>query len=516
MKLKQNPWATWGFSGNPFDTKALSLNSKLLPISKAYVGRSIDSLEAKQLFRLISNPGGGCCIVEGDIGVGKTTFVNYHRYLWENEAEDRLLTTAREIPVYPHWEAKDFLMEILGQLSNKLLSLLNQKKAKPSKFLKKIQLLNQIFYHETVELQGSILGVGMGYSNQPQVNVPYLTTESQLMDYLFELLEETKKFDFKGIFLHFDNLELLAQDEIKKCQNLFEQIRDILQIPDIYYIFICRVGIFGQVFGGSERVRSIMGWPIKVPPLTEQEVVEVINTRYALLSISPEKFIQPVNNDFILFLYHLYNGKIRFIMDSLAQVCLYCDFQETGTLSEKEAKNALYKVIKLKTDRLSTREYECLMLMTQLGEFSNIDLKKSLGMKAPNVSKMLKYLSQENLIYYFRKDSKKIYYKVIDEINVLLEFEKFIPKEVKNLSIKKIVPKMPDKLEERLEELMKYLKNHEKITNSEYQKLVGVSANIGRLDIKVLIQRGILKKFGEKRGTYYGKTNYESVASPEV
>lgn len=505
MKLKQNPWATWGFSGNPFDTKALSINSKLLPISKAYVGRSMDSLEAKQLFRLISNPGGGCCIIEGDIGVGKTTFVNYHRYLWENEAEDRLLTTAREIPVYPHWGAKDFLMEILGQLSNKLLSLLNQKKAKPSKFLKKIQLLNQIFYHETMELQGSVLGFGMGYSNQPQVNVPYITTESQLMDYLFELLEETKKLDFKGIFLHFDNLELLAQDEIKRCQNLFEQIRDILQIPDIYYIFICRIGLFGQVLGGSERVRSIMGWPIKVPPLTEEEVVEVLNTRYALLSSSPEKIIQPVDNDFITFLYKLYNGKIRFIMDSLAQVCLYCNFQETGTLSEKEAKNALYKVIKLKTDRLSTREYECLILMAQLGEFSNEELKNSLGMKAPNVSKMLKYFTQENLIYYFRKDSKKVYYKVIDEIKVLLEFEEFIPKKIKNFSTNKTATPVADKLAERLEKLIEYLKTHEKITNSEYQKLAGVSANTGRLDMKVLIQRGILKKFGEKKGTYYSK-----------
>ncbi|MEK7482766.1 MAG: MarR family transcriptional regulator [Planctomycetota bacterium] len=504
MKLRQNTWSVWGFSGNPFDTKALSINSKLLPISKAYVGRSMDSLEAKQLFRLISNPGGGCCIVEGDIGVGKTTFVNYHRYLWENEAEDRLLTTLREIPVYTHWEAKDFLMEILGQLSNKLLFLLNAKKGKPSKFLKKIQLLNQIFYHESLELQGSMLGFGIGYSSQPQVNVPYMT-ESQLMDYLFELLEETKKLGFQGIFLHFDNLELLAQEDIKDCQYLFEQIRDILQIPDIYYVFICRAGLFGQVLGNSERVRSIMGWPIKVPPLTEQEVIEVINTRYNLLSITPEKYIQPVNDRFIKFLYNLYNGKIRFIMDSIAQVCLYWDLKETGTLSEEEAKKAFYNIIKLKTDRLTSREYQCLMLITQLGEFSNEDIKNNLGMQAPNVSKILKRLAQENLIYYLRRDSKKIYYKVVDEIKVLLEFEETAEKKIKKVSLGIVPLKMLDKLEDRLEKLTKYLEERGKITNSEYQKLTGVSANTGRLDMKVLIQQGILKKFGEKKGTYYIK-----------
>jgi hypothetical protein len=230
MKLSQQLWKLWGFSRNPFDTKALSVNSEFLPISKAFVGRSMESQESKQLLRIMMNPGGACSVVEGDIGVGKTTLVNYHRYLWENEAEDRLLTPVREISVYGSWDAKAFLMEVLGHLANKVLLLLDKNKVKPSKLLNKLQLLHQIFYHESVEVEGSLFGFGLGYGSQPHINVPNMM-ESQLIAYLMDLLDEIRKLGYQGVFLHFDNLELLSRYDLSKCQQWFEEIRDILQLP---------------------------------------------------------------------------------------------------------------------------------------------------------------------------------------------------------------------------------------------------------------------------------------------
>lgn len=84
MELSRNPWKKWGFRGNPFDTGALSLYSKDLSLIEAFVGRSLNAPESQQLINLASNPGGGRGIVGGEIGVGKTTLINYHRYLWES------------------------------------------------------------------------------------------------------------------------------------------------------------------------------------------------------------------------------------------------------------------------------------------------------------------------------------------------------------------------------------------------------------------------------------------------
>ena len=95
MELTQNVWERYGFRGNPFDTGALSASAAaLLPIAQAIVGREMDSPESRMLLGVVRSAGGGRVVVEGEVGVGKTTFVNYHRYLWESEAADKLLTPA--------------------------------------------------------------------------------------------------------------------------------------------------------------------------------------------------------------------------------------------------------------------------------------------------------------------------------------------------------------------------------------------------------------------------------------
>ncbi|MCD6520348.1 MAG: putative DNA binding domain-containing protein [Anaerolineae bacterium] len=51
---------------------------------------------------------------------------------------------------------------------------------------------------------------------------------------------------------------------------------------------------------------------------------------------------------------------------------------------------------------------------------------------------------------------------------------------------------------------LRFLQAHDRITNSQYRELCPeVSAETVRLDLKDLVQKGILLKIGEKRGTYY-------------
>lgn len=83
VELTQNLWERYGFRDNPFDTRALSMSpGSLLSVAEAFVGRGMNSTESKLITNFFRSTGGGRVVVEGDIGVGKTTFVNYHRYLW--------------------------------------------------------------------------------------------------------------------------------------------------------------------------------------------------------------------------------------------------------------------------------------------------------------------------------------------------------------------------------------------------------------------------------------------------
>jgi len=150
-ELSQNIWDRYGFRGNPFNTHALSASAKsILPIAQTIVGRGMESPESQLLTNFLRNPGGGRVIVEGDIGVGKTTFVNYHRYLWEHEARDKLLTPANEISVYGNWEIRDFLLNILGSIINKLVLLLGEKTIHENPLFREIFLFNRVFLQRSI------------------------------------------------------------------------------------------------------------------------------------------------------------------------------------------------------------------------------------------------------------------------------------------------------------------------------------------------------------------------------
>ena len=82
LELTQNLWERFGFRDNPFDTRALSLSpNNSLSVAEAFVGRGMESAESRVMTNFLRSPGGGRIVVAGDVGVGKTTFVNYHRYL---------------------------------------------------------------------------------------------------------------------------------------------------------------------------------------------------------------------------------------------------------------------------------------------------------------------------------------------------------------------------------------------------------------------------------------------------
>lgn len=78
MELTQNLWERYGFTGNPYDTRALSLSSAApLSVQDAYVERETPATASAVLTNFLKSSGGGRIVVEGAPGVGKTTFVNY-------------------------------------------------------------------------------------------------------------------------------------------------------------------------------------------------------------------------------------------------------------------------------------------------------------------------------------------------------------------------------------------------------------------------------------------------------
>lgn len=75
---------------------------------------------------------------------------------------------------------------------------------------------------------------------------------------------------------------------------------------------------------------------------------------------------------------------------------------------------------------------------------------------------------------------------------------------LENKRERKAVPRWTRNMNERQTRALTYVKENGSITNREYQRLCSdVSAETLRLDLKDLVERGVLLKIGSKKGTHY-------------
>lgn len=503
--LSQDIWKKYGFYHNPFDTKALSSRpGEPLPVAKAIVGRGWKSPEFRLLTNILKTPGGGRVVIEGDIGVGKTTFMNYHRFLWENKAKDKLFTPIHEISVLPEWKVKDFLLNILGVLITKLTHV-KPNFAKGNPLLEETLALCKVFLSTSFQVQGNILWGGGGFGKGREISLPQ-PSEAILLYYLESLVKAIKDLGYAGIILHFDDMELISRRCPQTIRNLLEDIRNILQLPDVYFIFIGHPGFFGQIISSLERVRSIFfGYPIHLPPLTKQETIEAMNRRYHLLAIKKEKFIKPVEDSFIEKLYDLYNGKIRFIMDAMTLVIP--ELSNPTTLSSKEGYAILKRLVLEKIQYiLPEREISLLIKAARKEKFTNNDMSELSGLSAVNISHILANLQELNFIYLEQQVGRKRYYKVSEDVKLIRDVKE-IPFISSTKSFTKYSKKsqksMSRKTRERLKKAEAIIKEREKLTTQEYSKIVQVSLPTARRDLSTLVKMGKALRAGKGKQIHY-------------
>ena len=424
-RLTQNLWERFGFRDNPYDTRALSLSPEsALSVAEAFVGRGEKSNEWRLLTNFLRNPGGGCAVVEGDVGVGKTTFVNFHRYLWENEAETKLLTPASEISVQRDWGVREFLLSVVGALAGRLALKMGQSAATKDELLTEVSALTGLLVRESLNLSGGISVLGSGATggkskstivHRGEVSVP------ALKQYLDRLLARVRKARFVGSILHLNNLELLARDDPRRLARFFDETRDSLQTPHVYFIFVGYTGMFQEIIVPVERVRSVFfGHPIHLPPLSKQDVHSAIKLRYKLLALKKNKWIAPVDDELIDHLYNVFAGKIRFIMDAITTLVTSLPEGVTSTLSADDAREMLQQLAWERIRSLLTdSEQGVLTAAVEQGRFTNSSLVKATGKSKQNVAKYVKRLVELNFAYQAEKRGRSVFYETSPELALL-------------------------------------------------------------------------------------------------
>ena len=176
-------WVLYGFGRNPFSLDC-------------FVGRED---QIRQLGMILSQKGDQ---VYGDIGVGKTSLVNIIRH---HVTQNGYFTPLKEIAIRSDWTPDDFILNTLAGIFATLQVL----KEKP-------------ISNETYSKLETLIDVGFSDTNSS-------------LDFFTHVCQEIVKKTNHDIIIHYNNVKLLSEKEIKE---LFENLRDFFQIQGVNFVFV--------------------------------------------------------------------------------------------------------------------------------------------------------------------------------------------------------------------------------------------------------------------------------------
>ena len=389
----RNIWELYGLKKNPFDTSPLLVLGGTIPLD-SFVGRKE---EIKRLNKILGSKGGSRTVVFGDIGVGKTTFVNVVRH---KAFMSGYFTPIKEIAVQENWEPSDFVLNTISAIFS-TLKLLKEKPISDSLF-KKLQQLFELGISNT-SLGLEIAGFGGNYSKEK--NEPMHLTITSLHE-LFELvINEIIEKTNNEIIIHYNNLELLHEN---KLRYLFNNLRDFFQIKGVHFIFVGNLTVRSSLQSIPRFSSILTDTPFCINNLTYEETTEVMNKRFEALRISKEYNITiPFTEDALKKLYDLMNGNIRSILNSLHTAVIEITNETPVLLNANDLSRTLKSVLEKRyISKLSDRQKEVLFEIASHEEMTNKGISDKLKIKRSNVSIYIKDLTNEGLVYLRRKNGK--------------------------------------------------------------------------------------------------------------
>ena len=408
--MEKVTWQQFGLKKNPYDTLPL-IEGGDLAIEKAFVGR-IE--EMNMLNRLFESSERLCVAICGNTGVGKTSLANFHKFLWKYTHKQKLLFSfRREIEASDNvLDKRSFLIEIIGSVLRELQ--LMQPELLKEELLQKLTYIVDISKESTLTGGGlSVGGFGFDLSREKTASQPIQLSIAMLEQYfilLVEFIRKTKIRDkvYNGLIVHVNNFDIVLEEENgkKRVIQFFQEMRDLLQTPNVYFLFLGPRNLFKDVISSQKRIKSVfVQTPIVVEPLSKTEIIQAFDERMNLLkSDDIVRYIKPIDDEVIFRLYDLYEGDIRLIMSALGDILNQWPGAAAKSLSIAEAMLLLGRERwgTIPSSVLTPEKKKILVYLIQSG----------------------KYISQKEVAQLFNKAETNIssyYFKDLKERNIIEE-----------------------------------------------------------------------------------------------
>lgn len=407
-------WQQFGLKTNPYDSYPLVEGGEL-SIENAFIGRDRERVFLDDLFRMEHNI---CLTICGDTGVGKTSLANFQKFIWKRDKETMLFSCRREI------EASDTLLDKRSFLLEIISSVLREIDLTEPALLKDplLSKLNAIVdFTQTVAISGGIsadfggFGGGLSFDKSRDTSLPVTLTTASIERHFLDLLNFIKTHPingerYKGLIVHVNNFDVVLSNVKNKGKVIafFNEIRNILQTKDVYFLFLGPSDFYSQIIASEQRVKSIfVRTPLMIKPLSKKEVVSAFERRMALLkSDDVKQYIKPIADEVVFRLYGLYNGDIRSVMTGIKDILGQCGDRLLQPLSMNEA-------------------------LTLLGRERWERIESRLTKEQRNILEFLvknnEYISAKKASEMFKKQASNIsgyYFKPLKDLGIIEEKEK--------------------------------------------------------------------------------------------
>jgi len=393
-------WELYGVRENPFSTSPILVVGGSIPID-SFVGRG-DYIS--RLSKILGSKGGSRTFVYGDIGVGKTSFVNVVR---SSAYEKGFFTHFKEITMQDKWGADDFIGNTLSAIYS-TLKLLKEKPISDATY-KKLESLFEIGRVVTNSVGGSFLGVGINFGNEnrPAEILPSFGLQQLFSDLIEEINNNTKK----EVIIHYNNLELISE---KKMRYIFDTLRDFFQTRGVHFIFIGNLTAY-LILQSVPRFSSILSdTPFHIEILKFEEVKQIIKKRFESLRISKEyNVIYPFTEDCLRVIYDLMEGNIRDILNSLSTAIFYITNESPVILDRNKLARVLKEILEKRyLSSLTPTMRRVLDEIAKHQEVTNKAISDKLKIPRSNISTYIRDLENVGCVYLRRKNGKDKFWKV--------------------------------------------------------------------------------------------------------
>ncbi len=343
-------------------------------------------------------------ILEGEIGVGKTSFGNYVRH-----SLDGFFTPFLEIPCKPRWDNDTFLGIVLAAIVKEIL-----RADSPHKKLQKNKLvrdLNEIFSDVKLANLG-ISGAGFGVSKGESLSRSGFINQTVLLEYLSELGDLIRRHYDKPapLIVQLNNLDIDYGFEKEELIRFFNEIRDTLQMPHISWLICGAEGLGNFIRKHVVRVTQIVNSVMTVEPLSLDEVSEAFKKRIKKAGM---KGRLPIDDDLLESIYDIANGSFREILNILYQLLVkYYNEPLVKSINRQHARFFFQETCKHRLERLkrSKLQYAVFHAILENPGVTQQTLAKKVKKQQANISRVTRELEADGYIQVKKVSRSNRYY----------------------------------------------------------------------------------------------------------